>query len=140
MARIVHLSEAASIALHAMILIMRSKKKMNVIQIAERTDSSKHHVAKVLQLLVKQNYLDSHRGPTGGFILKKNADQITFLELYEAIEGKIEITSCPLDKQICAFDKCIMNNITKQMTIQFRDYLKSQVLSEYANDEYITTR
>ena len=67
MAKIFSLSEAASIAIHSMVLIARSDKMMNVVKIAERTGSSKHHVAKVLQRLVKEDYLSSVRGPHGGF-------------------------------------------------------------------------
>lgn len=131
MGKIVTLTEAASIALHGMIIIARSKHLVNVQEIAEMTGTSRHHVAKIFQRLVKAGYLYSHRGPTGGFILRKKPEEITFLELYEAIEGTLEITSCPLDKPICNFDRCIMNNITKQMTKDFKEYLQSQTLDMY---------
>ncbi len=131
MSKVVTLSEAASIALHGMILIARSESSVNVIHIAERTGASRHHVAKIMQRLAKNNYLVSHRGPSGGFSLKKNPSEITFLEIYESIEGSIEITPCPLDKPVCPFDKCIMNNVTNQMTRQFRDHLRKQTLDQY---------
>ena len=86
MSKIVSLSEAASIALHGIILIAREKKGMNVVRIAESTSTSKHHVAKIMQRLVKSGYLVSHRGPRGGFELKKKPEKITFLEIYETIE------------------------------------------------------
>jgi Rrf2 family protein len=131
MAKVVNISEAASIALHGMILIAKSKEMINVIAIAEATKTSKHHVAKILQRLVKEGYLESHRGPSGGFILKKDIKSINFLDIYEAIEGKIETNECPLDKQICPFNKCIMNNTTRKLTDEFRTYLKAQTLDKY---------
>src|SRR6056297_2748452 len=131
MSKIVALSEAASIALHGMILIARSKKSMNVLAIAERTNTSKHHVAKVMQRLVKAGYLTSQRGPSGGFILRKKPENITFLEIYEIIEGVIEIGKCPMDKQVCPFDKCIMNNVTSKMTREFKEYLREQTIDQY---------
>ncbi len=131
MSKIVSLSEAASIALHGIILIGRSKEQVNVGFIAEATNSSKHHVAKVLQRLVKDNFLESHRGPTGGFSLKRKPSEISFLQVYEAIEGKIEVQDCPLDKPICPFGKCIMNKTTRVMTENFRDYLAAQTLDMY---------
>lgn len=88
-------------------------------------------MAKIMQRLAKDNYLTSHRGPTGGFTMKKRPEEITFLEIYEAIEGPIEITPCPLEKPICPFGKCIMDNVTKHMTTEFRDYLKGQTLDRY---------
>lgn len=131
MSKVFSLSEAASIAIHGVILIAQQKEGMNVIQIAERTNTSKHHVAKVMQRLVKAGYLISHRGPSGGFILKKESSTISFLDIYETIEGPIELSSCPMDKTVCPFDKCIMNNVTSKMTIDFKNYLKDQTVDKY---------
>ncbi|MBZ0243666.1 MAG: Rrf2 family transcriptional regulator, partial [Bacteroidales bacterium] len=125
MSKIVTLTEAASIALHGMIIVAKAEKMANVIYIAELTGSSKHHVAKIFQRLVKDNFLLSHRGPTGGFTLKRDPADVSLLEIYESIEGKIEITTCPLDKHICPFDKCIMDNVTRKMTVDFRNHLKA---------------
>ena len=131
MSKIVSMSEAASIALHGVILIAREKQGMNVVRIAESTSTSKHHVAKVMQRLVKSGYLVSHRGPRGGFELKKKPEEITFLEIYETIEGSIEINTCPMDKPVCPFDKCILNNVTSKMSKEFREYLRKQTVDQY---------
>ncbi|NOZ45700.1 MAG: Rrf2 family transcriptional regulator [Chlorobi bacterium] len=131
MSNIVNLSEASSIAIHSMVLIAKSDKLLNVIKISELTSTSKHHVAKILQRLVKEDFLISHRGPSGGFALKANPNELNFLQIYESIEGKITIPECHMNKPVCPFDKCIMNNVVKNMTIRFRDYLESQYLSEY---------
>jgi Rrf2 family protein len=132
MAKIVTLSEAASIALHAMILVGRSNgKPLNVDDIAEICSSSRHHVAKVMQRLAKDGFVGSTRGPNGGFFLLKKANEISLLEVYESIEGRIAITECPMDKQICNFDRCFLNNIARDLTMQFSGYMKNQKLSEY---------
>ncbi len=133
MAKIVTLTEAASIALHGMIIVAKSETMVNVVQIAEVTGSSKHHVAKIFQRLVKDNFLNSHRGPTGGFTLKKRPEEITLLDLYESIEGKIEVKNCPHDKAVCPFDLCIMENVTKKMTNDFREHLVNHTLADYLN-------
>lgn len=131
MSKVFSLSEAASIALHGIILIAQENDGLNVIKIAERTDTSKHHVAKVMQRLVKAGYLTSQRGPSGGFIMRKNPEDINFLEIYETIEGPIEVSECPMDKQICPFNKCIMNNVTSKMTLEFKDFLEKQTVAQY---------
>lgn len=131
MSKVFSLSEAASIALHGIILIAQEGKDLNVIKIAERTSTSKHHVAKVMQRLVKAGYLKSHRGPSGGFSLKKKAEDISFLEIYELIEGVIEVSACPMDKPICPFDKCIFKNVTRKLTLEFKNYLQSQTVDQY---------
>lgn len=131
MAHVVQFSEAAFIALHGMVLVAQSDKMINVLEISDKLNSSRHHVAKVMQRLVKDGYLKSHRGPSGGFLLKKKASEITLLELYESIEGKIIIGDCPLDTPVCVFNKCIFNNVTKRMTEEFVAYMQSQTLENF---------
>lgn len=131
MARIITLSEASSIAIHAMVLIAKSENNLNVNKIAEQTGASKNHLAKVMQRLVKEKFLKSTRGPLGGFILLKSADEISMLDIYESIEGDILLTPCPLDRPICPFNKCLMGGIIFDLTTQFSDYLKKQKLADY---------
>ena len=131
MAKIFSLSEAASIAIHSMVLIARADKMMNVVKIAERTGSSKHHVAKVLQRLVKEDYLSSVRGPHGGFKLLKSPEEITLLEIYETIEGHLNVSECPMENPICPFEKCILGNVVSDMTAKFREYLSENTLEQY---------
>ncbi len=135
MAKIVHLSEAASLAIHAMVLIAKTDTHINVNILAQEMGASRNHLAKVLQQLVKFNYLKSVRGPSGGFVLNAKPSEITLLEIYEAIEGKIEIHECPLDRQICPFDKCLMGGMVKSVTNQFKDYFHGQTLETFINEK-----
>jgi Rrf2 family protein len=131
MAHAIQFSEAAFIALHGMVIVAKSDELVNVVQIADRLGSSRHHVAKIMQRLVKDGFLNSHRGPNGGFTLKVPPDQISLLELYESIEGRIVIGKCPLDNPVCPFDKCIFNNVTSKLTQDFVDYMRSQTLNSF---------
>lgn len=131
MSKLVSISEAASIAIHGTVLIAGSESPVNVTKIADRTQTSKHHVAKVLQRLVKENFVGSTRGPKGGFTLLRKPEEISFLDLYQAIEGQIEILDCPMDKPVCPFNKCIMNNVVSKMTQEFKDYLEKQTIDKY---------
>lgn len=130
MAKIVSYSEAASIGMHGMVLVARAADTINVQKIADATGSSRHHVAKVMQRLVKEGFLSSNRGPSGGFKLNLAPEKITLLQIYEAIEGEVKILSCPHEKQVCSFDKCIMGTVVSKMTQTFRDHLSSQTLKD----------
>lgn len=134
MAKLVHLSEAASLAIHAMVLIAQSKNHINVNKLAVRMEASRNHLAKVLQQLVKYEFLRSVRGPNGGFLLNKDAATINLLDIYEAIEGSIDVAECPLGKQICPFNKCLMGGLIRNVTSQCKDYFASQTLDIFIND------
>jgi Rrf2 family protein len=131
MSKIFSMSEAASIAIHSMVLIARNKDGINAVKIAEQTGFSKNHISKVAQRLVKNDLIKSMRGPAGGFSLKKRPVDITLLEIYQSIEGPIEITDCPLVYEVCHFDQCVMGNVVNQMTLEFKRFLNKQTLQKY---------
>ncbi|MCE1167880.1 MAG: Rrf2 family transcriptional regulator [Sphingobacteriia bacterium] len=130
MNKVVQLSEASSIGIHAMVLIARSEVHMNVSDLAEKIGASRNHLAKVMQRLVKDGFVKSSRGPTGGFLLSKSPEEITLLDIYESIEGPIEPAACPLDRQVCPFGKCLMGGVVNKATIEIREYLKANTLKE----------
>ncbi|PKP04334.1 MAG: Rrf2 family transcriptional regulator [Bacteroidetes bacterium HGW-Bacteroidetes-9] len=128
MAKVVHISEAASLAVHGMVLIAGSSEILNVNQIADITHSSRNHLAKVMQILVKNGYLDSVRGPKGGFTLKGDPKKINLLEIYELIEGNIEEHHCGIETQKCPFDICVFGGLADKFSADFIEYLRNKTL------------
>jgi len=131
MSNIVQLSEAASLGIHAMVIIARNDRITNANEIAEMTGASRNHLAKVMLTLSKMGLVNSLRGPSGGFVLARKPEDITLLEVYEAIEGKIVIHECPGNKLICPFSKCILNNIMHKVTHELKNYFNNQSLKDY---------
>ena len=131
MSKIFAMSEAASIAIHGMVLIARAESGINAVKIAEFTGFSKNHISKVFQRLVKNDLLKSVRGPAGGFTLKKSPAEITLLNIYESIEGTMDISDCPFENEVCHFDQCLMNNVVNKLAIEFRNFLNKQTLKSY---------
>jgi len=131
MASIVNFSDAASIGIHGMIMLARSGEPMNAIELSKRLGKSKHHIGKVMQRLVKMGFLNSFRGPTGGFKLSRPAEEINMFDIYVAIEGPVAVKDCERENPICPTHKCIFNNVVKILTIDFIDYMKKEYLNEY---------
>ncbi|MDG5800088.1 Rrf2 family transcriptional regulator [Marinilabiliaceae bacterium ANBcel2] len=131
MSRVVAFSEAAAIGLHSMVVIVRNNRVLNAAEIADLISSSKHHVSKVMQRLAKSGFVASTRGPSGGFYLKIAPDELSLLNIYEAIEGKIEDGSCPARKEKCPFNECILGDASQNITFEVKEYLSSKTLSDY---------
>ena len=131
MANIINFSDAASIGIHSMILIAKSEIPINAIQLSKVLGNSKHHIGKVLQRLVKDGFLSSYRGPTGGFYMEADPKTTTLYDIYESIEGKSNLKLCPDDKHICPVDKCVKKKVVKRLSDEFEIYMKSQKLIEY---------
>jgi Rrf2 family protein len=131
MSKIFALSEASSIAIHSMVLIARSDNGINAVKIAEITGFSKNHIAKVLQRLVKVEMLKSVRGPSGGFSMKSDPASVSLLDIYQAIEGQLDVSECPLSYELCGFDRCLMGTVVNKLTTDFKKFLGEQTLQKY---------
>jgi Rrf2 family protein len=130
MHKLINISEASSIAIHSLALIAKLDKHINATHIAKLTGFSKNHLSKVLQILVKQGYLNSNRGPKGGFNLIKNADEISLLEIYELIEGKSANDFCTEHNPICPFLDCIYGDIVEEISIIFLKKFKERTIAD----------
>lgn len=131
MTKFMQLSEALYLAIHAMILLARENRMLNIGQIAKTTGASEFHLSKVMQQLCKAGFVQSVRGPSGGFSLLKNAGEITLLELYEIIEGRLETEGCPFGRKTCPFSGCLLGGKLNRMSAEFRDYLKNSTLDHF---------
>jgi Rrf2 family protein len=59
-------------------------------------------LSKILQRLVHQGLLVSQRGSGGGFVLNRAPDQITLLDVVEAIEGPTQLNHCVGESGHCS--------------------------------------
>lgn len=130
MSRLIHISEAASLAIHSMALIASSTARLNAKKIAGILHVSQNHLAKILQVLAKNEYLESNRGPGGGFTFKKNADEISMLEIYQLIEGNVDCQFCGITENTCPFISCIFGGKPDKLTNEFVEYLTITKISD----------
>lgn len=130
---LVKISEAASLGIHTMALLADSgQRRMTNQRVAGILGGSVHHLAKVMQRLVKAKLVDSVVGPQGGFRLAKPAGRINLLTIYEAIEGPVEQSGCLLAKEICEGDDCLLGNMVRRLNEEVCDHLKATTLAELA--------
>ena len=84
----------------------------------------------MLQILAKNDFLESKRGPDGGFVLKKSADSITLLEVFEMAEGTIECRMCGIAAGLCPFAECVFGGIPEKVTQDLVAYMSSTKISD----------
>ena len=76
-----------------------------VNEISEESKIPRSFLAKILQKLVKAKIVRSYRGVKGGFSLTRPARDITPLDVLNAIEGRLAINICLVDKKKCNYSK-----------------------------------
>ncbi len=133
MANLLKISDAASLGLHATaVLAAREDRITTTAEIAEWLDVSEAHLSKVLQRLHKAKMVESVRGPKGGFKLSRAPQEISLLEVYEAIEGTLVAETCLLTTQVCDGTDCILGGLLETVHRQVSRYLGDTTLADIA--------
>lgn len=128
----IKLSEATSIALHSMIYITnRENECVSLKEIAKKFKISENHLSKVLQRLVKAGFIESIKGPKGGFKIRSNKKNLSFMKIYETIEGKIQKQDCLFLGNSTSCSDCIMGNVIHKINDEFIDYMKTHKISDF---------
>ena len=136
MGNIIKLSDAASIAIHSMIVLaINPDKVISNKEIASALNVSDDHLSKVLQRLHKAGFVESIRGPKGGFKLTNSPDRINLHMIYEAIEGEMSIHSCLFSSPVCNLKDCLFNNVFCKMRKDIKDYFENTKLSELVTNK-----
>ena len=98
-----------------------SGEKAGIKEIAEFIDASQHTVGKMLQTLVKENIINSSKGPNGGFYITTKQKNQPIINAINAIDGKEVFNECGLGLSKCsATHPCPMHNDYKKIRDQFK--------------------
>lgn len=131
------LTRASSYALHAVAFMasQKSDKPVASHHIAKERKIPERFLLKVLKPLVGARVLLSVKGPNGGYRLARAANQITMLEILEAVDGPIrgqspfgegEDNGSPLNTKLETICKNTAEQIRKQLEkVKVSDLVKN---------------
>ena len=122
-------------ALRAMLYICSKPfgTSYQISEIAEKNDIPDNFLRKIIPLLKKATLLNSQRGNGGGITLQKKAEDITPLEIINAVEGPILLNKCLVHDKFCSRDDfCSFHTLWADAQQQLKDNLTSRNLYELA--------
>ena len=99
------LSNTCKTAIKAVIYLCskyETQQNAGIKEIAEFINGNEHTIGKILQTLVKQNIINSMKGPSGGFFISKQQQKQPIINIVEAIDGKQVFKSCGLGLSKCS--------------------------------------
>lgn len=126
------ISEAASLAMHAM-AYLASREVPDPVPVSTMSRSlgvSEAHLGKVLQRLARHGYLESRRGPKGGYGMGSGARELTLLKIYEAVDGPLRDSTCLLEHQVCTGTSCILGSLLESVNSQVREHLSDTTVAD----------
>ena len=69
-------------------------KCSSITEIAKHQGVPKKFLEKIIQDLARSGLIRSKRGSTGGYMLARGAETISFCDVIEALEGPISVNAC----------------------------------------------
>ncbi len=84
-------------------------------EVAEACGASENHLAQVIHLLARQNFLKTQRGRSGGLMLGRAPELIKVGEVFRAFEGVLPFTECSEEVGTCPLAgscrlKCVLSD------------------------------
>ncbi len=123
------LSKAAEYAIRGVLYLSgkeESSKPTGIEEIARAQSVPPAYLAKLFQTLGKKGYVRSVRGHEGGFVLIKRPEEISFLNIIEAVEGPIFLNDCLINEGFCSRDKiCPVHDVWGEAQSRLLDFFSS---------------
>jgi Rrf2 family transcriptional regulator, iron-sulfur cluster assembly transcription factor len=106
--------------------------RVSLKDIAREIDSPEAFTAKILQLLSKNEIVDSVKGPAGGFTIeRKNMVKIKLIHIVSAIDGDAIFKGCGLGLKACSEKHpCPVHNKFKAIREELKAMLENTSLYE----------
>jgi Rrf2 family protein len=129
------ISQTVEYALRAMVhLADYSPEARTTDQIAVATRTPKPYLSKVLQLLARAGLVRSQRGLGGGVALIADPQDVTILQVVNAVDPIGRIHQCPLGiashgKRLCPLHRRL-DNALEEMERAFGDTTLAEVLAD----------
>ncbi|NUN48528.1 MAG: Rrf2 family transcriptional regulator [Candidatus Brocadiae bacterium] len=126
------LSRAVEYGVRAMQYLATREGICHGDEISKRMGIPDSFLRKILQRLVSAALIRSHRGFAGGFSLARSADDISLLQILEAVDGEFTLNPC-LKSTVSEDASCVLDhNCTLQRAFASAQNAMKQTLAGYS--------
>lgn len=108
-------------------------EKAATSQIAEEKDIPLSFLAKIIAQLSVAGLLQTMRGARGGVTLARSPDDISLLEVVEAIDGPMHLNECVNGSYECPMGDCPMQQVWHDAQVDLVQRLKSTTFNQFTN-------
>ena len=101
------ITRKTNLAIRAMATLNDAGRRMSGKDLAHSIETTTTFLAQVVSPLVRRGWIDSQPGRAGGYELVVDADELSVLDVIEAVEGPTDTQVCVLRAGDCsAADPC----------------------------------
>ena len=133
------LSRACNYGILATLYIAKEERSKSgytsIRKLSKELNISFHFLTKILQTLTSEGILHSHKGPKGGVMLAKKAEEITILDLIYAIDGPDIFFECVLGLPGCGNERpCPLHDQWAEVRENLKAMFEGKTLADTAGE------
>jgi len=98
------ITRRADLATRALLELAALERRSKSAELAERVGTTPGFLAQAMTPLVNRGWVRSEPGPTGGYAAAIDLDEVSVLDVIEAVEGPTDTGRCVLEDRPCARD------------------------------------
>jgi Rrf2 family transcriptional regulator, iron-sulfur cluster assembly transcription factor len=118
-------------------------KPIRIKDISARQKISNRYLEQIFSKLFSAGLIRGRRGPSGGYVLAKEAQNITVADVVTAAEGSLQPTALTCltpegdNRNGCElFEECMCRNVWNETRRVLFDYLNSVTLADLCDQAY----
>ena len=105
-------------------------------EIASAMQIPKQFLSKIAQQLARSGFIQIVQGPKGGYRLAKKPEEMTLLDVVEAVEGEIFLNDCVVKPESCFRNsECTVYLVWKKARDQLRETLREASFDKLLENE-----
>jgi Rrf2 family protein len=111
------LSPAAELAVRGVLVLAEhyGERPVTLSRICAARDLPKQYLVKIFASLAKADIVTPIRGKRGGYVMARDPDDVTLLEVIEAVEGPIALNFCQHDPPKCDREDCPLRGLWTEL-------------------------
>jgi Rrf2 family iron-sulfur cluster assembly transcriptional regulator len=105
------ITRRTDLATRALLALAASGERRKASDLAAELDASAGFLAQAMTPLVNRGWVRSEPGPTGGYTAVVALEEVSVLDVVEAVEGPTDVTRCVLEGRPCATGgRCVLHD------------------------------
>lgn len=133
------ITRQADYALRAMLYLtqLEPNQRAATSQIAEEQHIPPSFLAKIISQLSIAGLIHTSRGARGGVSLARPPEEISILEVVEAIDGPLSLNECTQNPSACPFgETCPLHSLWCETQAELVDRLRSTSFAQFVSTNH----
>ncbi|ASE60731.1 Rrf2 family transcriptional regulator [Chryseobacterium indologenes] len=131
-------SKTCEYALRALIYIAQQSKngsRVGIKDISKSISSPEYFIAKILQDLSRKGFVQSAKGPNGGFYMDQNNLNVSIADIVREVDGDKLFSGCGLGLEQCSeTHPCPLHDQFKSIRDNLREMLENSKIQEFVDN------